>query len=468
MLLYLATQAAVTERMTVNLIMSKLIRSTEQVRDLLGRQTTFVIAGNIVANAARIISTVFLTRLLTSADYGVVGIVNSVLYIIVMLSDVGFAAYIIRHDEGAEPRFLDEVWVLRLIRGVLLAAIIAALSGPIATLLGKPQLQLVIAAAGLFVALDNMTSLAFATAARAGAIRRLTLLDVVPALLGIPVAILLAVWLRSYWAIILSMLLTALLKIVLSFAMFPGSRRRWRLSTARARELWSFGRYIAGSSAIQILLSQTDKVVLARLFPLSKFGLYSIAANLAQTPATVTANYSNRILYPIFARCQREDPGALRSVYYRAGRTMRLLYMFGAGGFIACAPLLVELLYDPRYRAAAFYLQLLAITGLFKLPVLVASEALVAAGGVRHLFYLNVARAMWLVLSAAIQFALYGPIGVVVALVSMEAVGQIYCWWALHKVSVFRASREVVFLLVAGLGYGAGWLANGIGMKLVS
>lgn len=446
----------------------RLVLLFARTRNLLGRGTSFVISGNVIVNLARIVSTVVLTRLLTAEDFGVVGIVTSVLYIIAMLSDVGFHAYIVRHDEGEDPRFLDEVWTLRLIRGAVVSAIIAGLSGPIVMFLDKPQLQSVIAVAGIFIALDSMTSLAFATAARAGAIRRLTLLDVIPHLVGILLAIALAFWLRSYWAIILSMLLVALLKIALSFTMFPAARRRWRLSGARARDLWGFGRYIAGSSMIQILLSQTDKVVLARLFPLSQFGLYSLSSNLAQVPAQLTANYSSRILYPLFARTQRENPASLAQVYYRAGRPMRLLYMVAAGGFIACAPLIVELLYDDRYLGAIFYLQLLAIAGLFVLPVAVANDALVAVGGARHLLYLNVARGAWLALSATILFALYGAPGLIIAIVSVEAFGQAYCWWALHRTGIFRLRQELQFFLPAVVGYGAGSLINDVGTKLVT
>ncbi|WP_205421036.1 oligosaccharide flippase family protein [Sphingomonas mesophila] len=443
-------------------------RLARQAKDVLGRGTSFVIAGNIVVNLARIVSTVALTRLLTAEDFGVVGIVSSILYIAVMLSDVGFQAYVVRHDEGEQASFLDEVWTLRLIRGAVIAAAIALLSAPLAHLFGKPALQLVFAVSGAYLALDAFTSLAFATAARSGMIRRLTLLDVIPHLLSIPLSIALAYRWRSYWAIIAAMFFVAALKIFLSYAMFPDAGRRWRLSGERARDLWAFGRYIAGSSIIQILLSQIDKVVLARLFPLSQFGLYSLATNLAQVPAQVTGNYSSRILYPLFARTQRDGPARISDVYYGSGRPLRLLYMLAAGGFIACAPLIIELLYDDRYLGAVPYLQLLAIVALFSLPVSIASDALIAVGGVRHFLRLNLVRVAWLGIAGPGLYAWHGPIGFVVAVVSMQAVGQFYCWWALGQARILRPIKEFAFLLTAALGYVAGSTINAVGTGLVS
>lgn len=448
--------------------MTSFFRFVATTRDVLGRGTSFVIAGNVVVNLARIVSTVVLTRLLTAEDFGVVGIISSMLYIAVMLSDVGVQAYIVRHDEGEQTQFLDEVWTLRLIRGIIIAVVIGLLSGPITALFGKPQLQLVIAVSGAYLAVEACSSLAVATAARSGSIRRLTLLDVVPQLLSIPISIALAFWLMSYWAIIASMFFVAALKILLSYAIFPNASRRWRLSAARVRDLWAFGRYLTGSSMIQILLSQTDKVVLARLIPLGQFGLYSLATNLGQVPAQLTANYSSRILYPLFARTQRENPAQFPDVYYGAGRPLRLLYMVGAGGFIACAPFIVELLYDDRYLGAAVYLQLLAIAALFALPVSIASDALIAVGGVRHLLYLNLAKVAWLAVAALGLFALYGPIGIVIAMVSMQAVGQFYCWWALRRAGVLRPIREVPFAIAAAMGYTVGIVINGLGTRLVT
>ena len=109
----------------------KTLKLVAMARGIFSRRTSFVIAGNIVVNLARIVSSVVLTRLLTAEDFGVVGIVTSVLFTIAMLSDLGFQAYIIRHEEGDEQRFLDEVWTLRLIRGIAVSVAIAGLAAPI-------------------------------------------------------------------------------------------------------------------------------------------------------------------------------------------------------------------------------------------------------------------------------------------------------------------------------------------------
>ena len=43
--------------------------------------------------------------------YGITGMILAVFFVINMLSDVGFQAYIVRHERSDEPNFLNAVWI---------------------------------------------------------------------------------------------------------------------------------------------------------------------------------------------------------------------------------------------------------------------------------------------------------------------------------------------------------------------
>ena len=68
------------------------------LRSFVQKNTSVVLIGNIIGNLLRIVSTVVLTRILTAGDFGAMAIVATALYIFVMLSDVGFYPFIVRHD----------------------------------------------------------------------------------------------------------------------------------------------------------------------------------------------------------------------------------------------------------------------------------------------------------------------------------------------------------------------------------
>ncbi len=426
------------------------------LKDLLLRNTSVVLISNIVSLLLRLVSTLVLTRLLDASAFGTVGVMTSVAQIITLISNVGLFAFVVRSGNIEDPKFLDEVWTFKLTRGLVQASIIAALAYPIGHALGKPELTAPITVAGLLLLGDAMSSMAFATAAHKGQIQRLAVMDLIPLAFQIALSIVLALWLQSVWAILVALIASAMLKAALSYGLFPDSRHRWAWSKSRIGEIWGFGKGIAGSSLIQLALSQVDKLVFARLFALPQFGLYMLSVSLAEMPGAFTGNYTSRILYPIFSKARHLEQRELSTTYYSAGRNLRLLYMFAAGGFVATANAIIILLYDPRYLGAALYLQILAIGALFKLPTAVAGEFLIAIGATNHYFRINIVRIITLLFAGIAGFMTYGPVGLVMALVVAEGAAQLYCWWALKAATVFSLRTELQYFLAALAGYGAG------------
>lgn len=414
-----------------------------------------VVATALALNALRVLSTIVLTRLLDSSAFGVVGIIASVTTIFAMVSDIGLHSFVIRHEAGTDPKLLDEVWTIRFMRSALLAIAALALSGPIAAYVGKP-IQPAIAVASLIFVLDGASSLSFATAIRNRQVLRVSIADVASTIIQISYSIAAAIILRNYWALVTAIIVGNLAKAVLSYALFPGSRRRFSFSRGRAREVWRFSRFITASSILTVLLGQTDKVVLSRLFPLSLFGLYSIAANLATAPIAFTYPYATRVLFPIYAKTYRETPSEFRKVFYAAKRLPSLLFTFSVGGLVGGAPILIAILYQPRYMQAATYVSLLSIGSMLALGNVVANEALIAAGRMWTTTAVNIVRIVWLALAAPTLYHFFGAIGVVIAVSAIEAPALVASWIFQARAGFFSWREEVLLLGAGGAGVAIG------------
>src|SRR4051794_11650092 len=75
----------------------------------------------VLTNLVRIVSTMCLTRLLSPDVYGITGMIMSLFYMVNMVTDIGLQAYVVRHERSEEPHFLDSVFTIHAVRGVLLA-----------------------------------------------------------------------------------------------------------------------------------------------------------------------------------------------------------------------------------------------------------------------------------------------------------------------------------------------------------
>jgi len=419
-------------------------------------------------NVLRIASSMTLTRLLDSSAYGVVGVITSVAYMLAMLSDVGIYDFLVRHRDGDERKFLDQVWTLRLIRGVALAVLMIVIAKPMTAFLGKPQLALVVAVWSLSFVLDGLSSLSFATAVRHQKLWRLSNMELIANIMTLVVSVVLAAVTHSYWAMIGGMLSGAVVKLILSYVMFPDSRRRWHFDMSRSREMWGFSRYIAMSSILSLAIMQSDKVVLARIMPLSAYGLYAIAVTLAAAPAGLSAPYAIRVLLSVYSKTARENRPSLRYVIYQTRRKVTLLYMAGVGGLLGAAPLVIEILYDPRYRGVTPFLQLLLISTGLRMPGLSAKQALIAVGRTGAQLIGNIACILWLAIGGTIGL-LTGNIMLLVAIVGTVEVPNLICFlWSMRREGLINWREEALGPVAMLAGAAMGWALSWCGTALLA
>lgn len=434
--------------------------SYARLRQLAAGGAASIAVSVAATNVLRIVSSMTLTRLLDAHAYGVVGVITSIAYMLTMLSDVGLYAFIVRHADGDDPRFLDQVWTIRLIRAAFLMLLMLVVSRPAAGFLGKPELAPVVAVWSISFLFDGLASLAFATSVRRQRLWRLSMMELSANVVTFLCSVILALVLRSYWALVVAMLCGAATKTSLSYLLFTDSRRRFTFDRARSRELWKFSRFIALSSMLSLLILQSDKVVLARLMPLTAYGLYAIATTLAIAPEAIAIPYCTRVLYAIYSKTARTDRPALRHVLYRTRRKVVLPYMFLVSAMIGAAPLMIALLYDPRYRNVAPYLQLLAITVVLRMPSLAANQALIAIGRTRSTLIANVFRVTWLAAGGALALA-NGNIMVLVAVVGTVEVPGILCFWFnLRRARLLDVRQESYGLAAAALGLVVGYAVS--------
>lgn len=431
------------------------------------RDTNIVICTVVATNILRMASSMVLTRLLVPEAFGIVGLIGSISFILSMISDLGFQAFVIRHKDGNEPRFLDVIWTIRLLRSAALCVILIVLARPIAMLLGNVGLSLAIAASALQFLIDGGSSLSVITALRERQLPRLSALDILGVVTQVIASIAFALVWRNYWAIIAAILVSSMVRTVLSYVLFPNSRRRFGFDRDYSGELWKFARFVTGSSIITMLLMQSDKVVLARVIPLDMLGLYMLAGNLALAPMAFTVAYASRVLYPAYARVWRDNPDDLKREFYVGRWKVSMLYMLAAGGLIGVAPLLVAILYDERYAGAALYLRWLAVTPLLSLASMSANEVLTASGRVHVTFHANIAKLAWLAVVGPAAFLIAGPIGLIACVGTLELPTLVYSWVQLWRFGLLGVREEMVLAVIGGCGMIIGYGVSAIFVPLI-
>jgi O-antigen/teichoic acid export membrane protein len=432
--------------------------SLTRIRQMAAGGAASVVITVLIGNSLRIVSSMTLTRLLDAHAFGVVGVITSIAFMVAMISDVGMYDFILRHQEGDDPIFLDQIWTVKVVRGAILTLMMAVLAWPASWLLGKPELAPVVAVWSISFLIDGLGSLAFVIGPRKRMLWRVSMLDLSASIATLIVSVSIALIYASFWAMIIGMIVGTLVKSILSYAIFPESRRAWHLHAPRFQELWGFSRFIAMSSLLTIFVMQIDKLVLARLMPLSAYGFYAIAITLAGAPAGIANPYTLRVLYPAYAAAARESPEKLRALFYPLRRKVLTLYMFGVGGLIGGASLMIALLYDPRYGSVTPFLQLLLISTGLRMGNMASQQALVALGNTKTTLTANIWSTVWLFVGGGAALLMNNILLLVTVVGTVEVAAMLSYFRSLRQEGILDLRQEAVGWGAMVAGAGVGWV----------
>lgn len=263
--------------------------------------------------AIGVVSTVILARLLTAEDFGIVAIAGIVLGLAVVLLDLGINLTVVQR-RNMDRDSLDTAWTLRLLQNAAVSVALVLASSTIADHYREPRLTSVIITLAFAYLLDGMTGLGPLIFQRRQEYAREAAFFMSKRVIGFAVTVLLALWIRSYWALIAGTVLSNLSGVAMSYAMHRVAPRftlsRWRdfLGASSWLTIRAIGSYVA---------LNLDKLVIGRRDGQSVLGVYSLADQVAAMPASELLAPTSRALFPAMAASQ-EDHSRLRRLYLGA------------------------------------------------------------------------------------------------------------------------------------------------------
>lgn len=92
--------------------------------------------------------------------------------------------------------------------------------------------------------------------------------------------------------------------------------------------IWKFAAGITGLTVFDLILVQTDKVILSRLLNLETFGYYILATTISTLAINMIAGSISQAVYPKFSRLVSiQDEKGLRDLYHRSCQIMSVMLL---------------------------------------------------------------------------------------------------------------------------------------------
>jgi O-antigen/teichoic acid export membrane protein len=394
---------------------------TEALRKGAMRGSAITLIGYGVSSLIRFGSNLLITRLLFPEQFGIMALVNVFVVGLQLFSDIGIGPNIIQSDRGDDPRFLNTAWTVQVSRGLILWIAACLVAWPLSRFYGRPQLTLLLPVTGFGALIGGLESTRLFTQNRRLALGRVTALEVITQVTGVVVMLTVAALTHSVWALVFSSLASAAVKTTLSHTLLPGERNRFAWDPAARKTLFEFGRWIFFSTALAFLSGQSDRLILGKLVSNATLGIYAIAVNLAALPATIIAQLSNRILYPITAAARRQGGKEWTSIRSNHSRLLLLLAPLVAMG-VVLAPPAVSLLYRKPFWDVGPLAAALSIGTWLGAISTSYTIVLMAAGAPRFLTFGSITKTVLFAILVFPVSAHYGVSGVAI-LVSLSEIG---------------------------------------------
>jgi O-antigen/teichoic acid export membrane protein len=416
------------------------------------RASLWTVVGYGAGHVLRLASNLILTRLLFREAFGLMALVNTLLFGLVMLSDLGIGPSIVQSKRGHDPAFVNTAWTLQVMRGAFLLLVSCAIAWPAARFYGEPRLLALVPAIGVNAFFLGLNSTSFYTLNRRLDQSKLVLIDLVSQVVSIVGMVCWALVHPSVWALLGGGSFGFLVKMAASHTLEPDRRNRLSWDPSAARELIHFGRWIFLSSILTFFAAKLDALVFGRLLPMGDLGVYSIASTLARLPLEVMTGLASAVMFPLLSESFRRDDGSLHKSLLRMRCLVVLPTVLASLSLALFGDRLIHFLYDSRYQDAGLIVRILGAGAVGAAVSASSGPALFAIGNSFLNMVLEGARVTLLIAGMMVGHHFFGARGLVIGVASVGPL--IYPFWAvaLRRKGLWQPLLDLPVLLVS---YGA-------------
>ena len=341
----------------------------------MAKGAAWMVAFRLIDRALGVVSMVVLARLLVPEDFGIVAMAMSVVGLIELLGAFGFDNALIQR-RTLERRHYDTAFTLNVLLGLASAILVAVASVPAASFSHEQALvpvMLVLAVSSLIQGFENSGTADFRRELK---FDREFLFLGSKRLIAFLVTMAAAVALRSYWALVIGMVIGRVAAVALSYWFHP---YRPRFCLSATRELLSFSGWLLATSILTFLRVRFAHFVIGRIGDARTVGLYTMGFEIAVLPTTELLAPINRAIFPAFAKVAH-DFTSLKRAYLDMVGASTLFAVPAAFGLAAIAEPLVLTVLSEKWAQAVPLIQVLAFLGAAEAMINCASPAYMALG----------------------------------------------------------------------------------------
>ena len=362
---------------------------------------------------------VFLARLLSPKEFGIIAMISIFMSISRSLVDSGFGQALIQKQDATHT---DEstVFYFNIFVALVMCVLLCLLAPLISTFYEIPKLTLITRVYSLSMVISSFGIVQNALLVKELQFKKRMYAVFSGTLVSGAVAVYLAfsgfgVWSLVYQAITMQTIYTIVLWFVCSW------RPKLEFSFASLRTLGKFGSNMLFSGLLNTIFVKGYSVIIGKLYSAVALGLYETAQQLVNLCVDTLTNVAGQVNFPLLAKLQN-DPDRMRMAYRKVLKLTMLIVLPAMVGLGLTADSLVIVVFGEKWAPSIPFVQLLSVVyALYPLHLL--NLGLLKSLGRSDLFFrLEIIKKVMTVISILLCFR-FGVIGLLYGQIVISIIG---------------------------------------------
>ena len=375
------------------------------VQGKMARGALWLMLLTLVDRGLGLLSTLILARLLAPADFGIVAMALSFVFLAQLLAAFGFDVALIHKQDAGEAHY-HSAWTLNLLLGVAITLVSLAAARPIAIFYHQPAVFWVLCALALGPLIGGCENIGVVTFRKDLEFRKEFNFQLSRRFIGSAVTLPLAFYLRDYWALVAGTLAARLAGTITSYRVHP-FRPRWSLTEVAS--LMKFSKWMLLSNILGVLRERMSDFFLGRLAGATALGIYNVSYEFANLPTSEIGAPVNRALLPGFAKLTEKS--AVLAAYTNSMSMVALIAIPVAAGILAVAHFFIPVVLGLRWISGVPLMEVMAVGSLMMVFQSSISAVLLGRGYPDIITQLNFVFVLLLAALMLLLVPLFGALG---------------------------------------------------------
>lgn len=329
---------------------------SESIKKQTARGVVWSAAERFSVQGTQFLIQIIMARLLTSSDYGLVGMLSIFMAISQSFIDSGFSTALVQKKNRTETDF-STVFYFNIVIGLVFYFILFFSSPLIARFYDVPILTPLTRVIALNLFIQSLTVVQRARLTIAVNFKIQAQVSIISVIISGCVGIWMAYNGYGVWAIAFQSIINSFISMILlwiSTKWKPQKEFSWESFT----QMFSFGSKLLISGLLDTIYNNLYTIIIGKKFSQESLGYFMRAEQFAQLPSSNIANIISRVMFPIISTIQ-DDNERLKHVYLKYIRLSVYIVFPLMIGVAALAKPIIYTLLTERWENSILLLQII-------------------------------------------------------------------------------------------------------------